>query len=244
MDSFPLWDSSLGLVGILVGSLSLTILNINFFKKKNRSSSNLLPFLNHLGLTYLHWGWTIPVIPLFATYIGVIGTTIITLISPKNSSRNNQKFLPFSLSEGIIIDTLIILLVRAIFIAQVNPFQLSLAIGLCGWLIGWRLPPKTGWKLIGSGLLTLGWLLSVFEIPSQAIAISLWGIIWLGRRLKYSGSRRDFFIIFLIGLQVHWLMVRLPIIQPILSKIVDFTNTSNNPLLLSSIILFTYLLLY
>ena len=157
MDSFPLWDSSLGLVGILVGSLSLTILNINFFKKKNRSSSNLLPFLNHLGLTYLHWGWTIPVIPLFATYIGVIGTTIITLISPKNSSRNNQKFLPFSLSEGIIIDTLIILLVRAIFIAQVNPFQLSLAIGLCGWLIGWRLPPKTGWKLIGSGLLTLGW---------------------------------------------------------------------------------------
>ncbi|MDJ0581499.1 hypothetical protein, partial [Crocosphaera sp.] len=241
MDTFPLWDSLLGLVIMLVGSLSLTILTVNCFKNQNRSTSNFLPFLNHLGLTYLQWGWTFPVIPLLATYIGVIGTTIITLISPKNSSRNNHKFLPFSLSEGIIIYALIIVLVRAIFIAQVNPFQLSLAIGLCGWLMGWRSPPKTGWKLIGSGLLTLGWLLSVFVIPSQAIAISLLAIIWLGRRLKYSGSRRDFFIIFLIGLQIHWLLLRVAIFQPIWSNIIDFTNTSNQSFVLSSIILFPYL---
>ena len=58
-------------------------------------------------------------------------------ISIKNNSRNNQRILSFSLTEGIIIYALIIILVRAIFLAQVDVFQLSLAIGLCGWLMGW-----------------------------------------------------------------------------------------------------------
>ena len=241
MDSFPLWHSFLGLVGMLVGSLSLTILTVKFFKDNNQSSNNSLPLLNHLGLTYLHWGWTLPGIPLIATYIGVIGTAVITFISPVNNSRNNQRILSFSLTEGIIIYALIILLVRAIFLAQVDVFQLSLAIGLCGWLMGWRSPPKTPWKWIGSCLLTLGWLLSVFVIPSQAIAISLLAIIWLGRRLKKYGSRLYFFMIFIIGVQIHWLLVRSPFSQPIWSNIIDFTNTSNHTFVLSSIVLFPYL---
>ncbi|MDJ0731327.1 MAG: hypothetical protein QNJ33_15180 [Crocosphaera sp.] len=243
MDSFPLWHTFLGLLGMLVGSLSLTILTLNLFKEKNQSYSHSLPLLNHLALTYLHWGWTLPGIPLVATYIGVIGTTIITLISPKDTQKSNQRLLPFSLTEAIIIYALIILLVRAIFLAQVNIFQLSLAIGLCGWLMGWKSPPKTFWKWTGSGLLTLGWLLSVFVIPTQAIAISLLAIIWLGKHLKNSGSRRDFFLIFLIGLQINWLLVRLPIFQTIWSNIIDLTNTENQPFVLLSIGLFPYIYL-
>lgn len=116
MDTFPLWHTFLGLIGMLIGSLSLTILTIKLFKDNSQSSSHSLPLLNHLGLTYLHWGWTLPGIPLIATYVGVIATTIITLISPKNTEINNKRFLPFSLTEAIIIYALMILLVRAIFI--------------------------------------------------------------------------------------------------------------------------------
>ncbi|ACB52492.1 conserved hypothetical protein [Crocosphaera subtropica ATCC 51142] len=241
MDTFPLWHTFLGLIGMLIGSLSLTILTIKLFKDNSQSSSHSLPLLNHLGLTYLHWGWTLPGIPLIATYVGVIATTIITLISPKNTEINNKRFLPFSLTEAIIIYALMILLVRAIFIAEVNIFQLGLAISLCGWLMGWRSPPKTPWKWLGSGTLTLGWLLSVFVIPSQAIAISLLAITWLGKHFKISGSRRDFILIFLIGLQVHWLMVRLPILQTVWTNIIDLTNTNSHPFVLSSVGLFPFL---
>ncbi|MDJ0846167.1 MAG: hypothetical protein QNJ08_18265, partial [Crocosphaera sp.] len=243
MDSFPLWHTFLGLMGMLIGSLSLTLLTIYFFKDNGQSPGNSLPLLNHLGLTYLHWGWTLPGIPFMATYLGVVGTIIITLISPRNTEKNNQKFLPFSLTEAIIIYALIILLVRAIFLTQVDIFQLGLAIGLCGWLMGWRSPPKTPWKWLGSATLMLGWLLSVFTIPAQAIAISLLAITWLGKRLKTSGSRRDIILIFLIGLQVNWLMVRLSILQTVWTNIVDYTNTTDYPFVLSSISLFPYLFL-
>ncbi|MGK7956828.1 MAG: hypothetical protein AB4063_16500 [Crocosphaera sp.] len=243
MDSFPLWHTFLGLVGMLVGSLSLTLLTIKFFNHQEQSSSRSLPLLNHLGLTYLHWGWTLPGIPLIATYIGVVCTTIISLMAPENTQKKNKKLLPFSLTEAIIIYALIILLVRAIFIAEVNIFQLSFAIGLCGWLMAWRSPPKTPWKWIGSGLLTLGWLLSVFVIPSQAIAVSLLAIIWLGRRLNNSGSRRDFLILFLIGLQINWLLLRLSILQPIWTNIINLTGTENNPFILVSVGLFPYIFL-
>ncbi|MEL4894554.1 hypothetical protein [Crocosphaera sp. Alani8] len=240
MDSFPLWHTFLGLIGMLVGSLSLTGLTIKFFKPKSQSFGNSLSLLNHLGLTYLHWGWTLPGIPIIATYIGVIGTTIITLISPQKN-ENNKHFLPFSLSGGIVIYALIILLVRAIFITEVSIFQLGLAVGLCGWLIGWRSPPKTPWKWIGAGLLSLGWLLSVFVMPMQAITISFLAISLLVRRLKYSGSRRDFIITFLIGLQVNWLFFRLPILQPIWGNIIDLSSANNYPFVLTSIGLFPYL---
>ncbi|MDJ0598762.1 MAG: hypothetical protein QNJ37_07995 [Crocosphaera sp.] len=243
MDSFPLWHTFFGLIGMLIGSLSLTILTINFFKNNDQSIGNSLLLLNHLGLTYLHWGWTLPGIPLVATYLGVIGTTVITLLSPNDTEENKQNFLPFSLTEAIIIYALIILLVRAIFIAQIDVYQLSLAIGLCGWLMGWRSPPKTPWKWLGSATLILGWLLSVFVIPTQAIAISLLAITWLGKRLKTAGSRRDIILIFLIGLQIHWLIFRLPILQTVWTNVIDFTNTNNYPFVLSSVVLFPYLFL-
>ncbi len=241
MDSFPLWHTFLGLIGMFIGSLSLTLLTINLFKDK--FNSNYLRLFNHLGLTYLHWGWTLPGIPIIATYLGVIGTTIITLFSPKNTNNNKNNFLPFSFSEAIIIYALIILLVRAIFVTQVDIFNLGLAIGLCGWLMGWRSPPKTPWKWLGSATLILGWLLSVFVVPVQAIAISLLAILWLGKRLKTSALRRDIILIFLIGLQIHWLIFRLPILQNVVTTIIDFTNSNDHPFVLSSIVLFPYLLL-
>ena len=48
-------------------------------------------------------------------------------------------------------------------------------------------------------------------------------------------------MIFIIGVQIHWLLVRSPFSQPIWSNIIDFTNTSNHTFVLSSIVLFPYL---
>ncbi len=243
MDSFTLWHTFLGLVVMFFCSLSLTILTIKFFKNNSSSSTSSLSLLNHLGLTYLHWGWTIPGIPLIATYIGVIGTTVLTLFSPQNTNKKSQKLLPFSLTEAIIIYALIILLVRAIFMAQVNIFQLGLAIGMCGWLMGWHSPPKTPWKWVASSLLTLGWLLSVFTVPSQAIAISVLAIIWLVKPLNKSGSRRSFLLIFIIGLQIHWLLSRLPSLQNFYGLFLSTTNTENMPFVWLSLGLFPYLII-
>ncbi|MEM8780133.1 MAG: hypothetical protein AAGF26_14925, partial [Cyanobacteria bacterium P01_G01_bin.49] len=152
MDSFPLWQSFWGLLGMILGSLSLTVLTISIFRTQSQLDKPLFPLLNHLGLAYLNWGWTFIGFPLIATYVGVIGTTIISLVSPNNAAKKSQKFLPFSLTGAIVIYALIILLIRSIFIAQVNIFYLGLAIGLCGWLMGWRSPPKTLWKWVGSSL--------------------------------------------------------------------------------------------
>ncbi len=243
MDSFTLWHTFLGLVVIFLGSVSLTILTINYFKDNSSYSSSFLPLLNHLGLTYLHWGWTMPGVPLIATYIGVIGTTVLTLLFPQNTNKKSKKFLPFSLTESIIIYALVILLVRAIFIAQVNIFQLGLAIGMCGWLMAWHSPPKTPWKWVGSSLVTLGWLLSVFTVPSQAIAISLLAIIGLVKHLKKSGSRRDFFLIFIIGLQIHWLLSRLPSFENFFIYFISTTKTENMPFVWLSLGLFPYLII-
>ncbi|MEA5510665.1 hypothetical protein VB715_12905 [Crocosphaera sp. UHCC 0190] len=242
MDSFPLWYTVWGLLGMMVGSLSLTALTLKIFQTNSESSNTPLPLLNHLTLTYLHWGWTLPGIPLIATYIGVIGTTILTLFSP-HDTRPTRKFLPFSLTEAIIIYALVILLIRAIFMAHVNIFQLGLAVALCGWLMGWRSPPQTPWKWVGSSLLCLGWLLSVFTYPLQAIAVSFLAILWLGKRLKNSWLRRDFGLIFLIGLQIPWLIGRLSFLSGFFEGITQFTGTQSNSLVLLSLGLFPYLIL-
>ena len=241
MDSFPLWHSLLGLIGMGLGSLSLTFLTLKFFKNQRSSSSGSLAVLNHLGLSYLHWGWTLPGIPVIATYLGVISTTIITLFSPPTRQKKNKRLLPFSLTEGIIFYALIIMIVRAIFMTQVDFFQLALAISLCGWLMGWRSPPKTPWKWVGSGFLILGWFLSVFTIPSQAIAVSLLAIIWLARRVRYSHSRRDYLLIFLIGLQIHWLLFRLVIVDDILTYLINISAANDYPFVLFSVLGFPYL---
>ncbi|MGK7939850.1 MAG: hypothetical protein AB4062_06810 [Crocosphaera sp.] len=243
MDSFPLWYSISGLIGMGLGSFCLTFLTLKFFKNPSSSSSHSLPLLNYLGLSYLHWGWTLPGIPLIATYLAVIGTTIITLLSPNNAKKDNQSLLQFSLTEGVIFYALIIMLVRVIFMTQVNVFQLALAIGLCGWLMGWRTPPKTLWKWVGSSLLILGWFLSVLTIPSQAIAISLLAILWLARRVKYSYSRRDYLVIFLIGLQIHWLLSRWMIFDDLWNSLINITAANNYPFVLFSILGFPYLLI-
>ena len=183
MDSFQL-DRSLGGLGVMaIAALSLSVLANNLLVGTRRRWQERLLLLNHLGLSYLHWGWAISGIPLAATYGGMVGTTAITLYGfSRQGTAETQKSsnLPFSLNGALILYALLILLIRAIFFASVPVPQLGLAIALGGALIlgqttqefrrggASRLGKSLSlehWEAIAGTLIGLGWLVSVSTIP-------------------------------------------------------------------------------
>ncbi|MFN6570762.1 DUF2157 domain-containing protein [Dendronalium sp. ChiSLP03b] len=165
MDSFRLWQNPLDWLTVAIASPILTLVTV--LTCNNRTFTNLqtgkLPLINILGLSYLHWGWKIPGLPLIAVYLAMIGTTIITVYLNQDMGRrgdgrmrgdfnenelyrtdrtsenqSEQRFgLGISLYAVVIVYGLLALLARAIFVAQVDVTQLGLAIGICGWLITW-----------------------------------------------------------------------------------------------------------
>ncbi len=154
MDSFQLWQNPLDLVAVAIAWPTLTAITV--LLSKNRAIfTNLrtgkLPLANILGLSYLHWGWQLPGFPLIAIYVAMIGTTIITIYHNyqqpnivSEEDRSNRRSLSISLTAAVIIYALIVLLVRAIFVAGVNVTQLGLAIGICGWLVTWLVQERVG----------------------------------------------------------------------------------------------------
>ncbi|AUB34354.1 protein of unknown function DUF2157 [Nostoc flagelliforme CCNUN1] len=154
MDSFRLWQNPKDWIVVAIACPSLTAITI--LLSKNRSIfpnllTGKLPLINILGLNYLHWGWQLRGFPLIAVYVAMIGTTIITVYhnyqQPNPISEEDRRDvydglrqrqrLSISLSASVIIYALIVLLVRAIFVAKVDVTQLGLAIGICGWLVTW-----------------------------------------------------------------------------------------------------------
>lgn len=261
MDSFNLWNNPIN--WLVLGIASLFLSTITILLAKNRTiihnfPSGKLPFLNILSLSYLHWGWKISGFPLIAVYIAMIGTTLITVYQKLKQPRTNTTIQDNHWEVGIyfvvIIYGLLGLLFRAIFVAGVQITQLGLAIGICGWLAVWlsaknltSTPSLAAiWRKIGGTLLFLGWLVSVFTQPAQAIIIS--GLIlWVfSQRLQIHNSKIDFTAIFFIGLQTTWLGWRLvpeQLQQFIINTATYLTNSQNQPLALSSLALFPYLIL-
>ena len=245
MDSFRLWQNPVDWIVVAIACPTLTAITV--LLSKNRTIfANLhtgkLPLANILGLSYLHWGWQLRGFPLIAVYVAMIGTTIITLYhnlyqQPNPISEEDRRGLSISLTAAVIIYALIVLLVRAIFVAGVNVTQLGLAIGICGWLVTW-LAERVGeageqgsrgaggaeevtvifspfssslllWEKLGGILLFLGWLVSVVNYPWQAIAVSGLGLWFVGSCLRRYSLKADLAAVFVIGLQTIWLFWRL-----------------------------------
>ena len=121
-----------------------------------------------------------------------------------------------SVDSGLSFDALavmlsgVILLVRSLLVAQVPPYQLGLAAGICGWLLVWLTRQKASrvvWERAGFGLLLLGWIATVRQVPPlQAIAISVLALnlIWLKLRRFWT---RDYLLAVLgISLQTYALV--------------------------------------
>ncbi|BCU11139.1 hypothetical protein [Microcystis aeruginosa] len=255
MDSLGLWRNPLDWLIVAVAALSLTAVTVQLFRGRYGGTgpagfSQSLP--NHLGLSYLHWGWAIGGFPLLATYLGVVGTTLISLSRVPEAARQEgesrrARLAPFSLNEAIVVYGLVILLVRAIFIAQVEISQLGLAVGICGWLASWQTRQSVSlWQRIGGSLLLLGWLLSVGETPWQALAVSGLSLLFFARRIGYSWRKFDLAAALLIGLQGLWLAWRLlpdTFRQGAITLGTGLTGAEATPWALLSLVLFPYLVL-
>ncbi|MDZ7963462.1 MAG: DUF2157 domain-containing protein [Nostoc sp. DedSLP03] len=144
MDSFKLWQNPVDWIVVAIACPTLTAITV--LLSKNRTIfTNLhtgkLPLVNILGLSYLHWGWQLRGFPLIAVYLATIATTIITIyhnpFQQPHTVSDDRRRLSISLPATVIIYSLIVLLVRAIFVTKVDVALLGLAIGICGWLMTW-----------------------------------------------------------------------------------------------------------
>jgi len=256
MDSFKLWHNPFD--WLVVAAATVTLTTTTFLLGKNRllftKPNQKLSILNILGLGYLHWGWEIPGFPLIALYIAMVGTSLIAiyqkrqpLTSPISEDESNpQNKLNISLPALLVVYALIVLLVRGIFVVHLDVQQLGLAIGICGWLVTWVAPRSATsrfWDVSGSCLLFLGWLVTIPNYPSQAIAVSGLSLWFLTRRLQRYGLKVDLTAILIIGLQTIWLcwrLVPLELQQWAQATGIKLTN-AQQPELLLSVALFPYI---
>ncbi|MEM9003392.1 MAG: hypothetical protein AAGE59_07700, partial [Cyanobacteria bacterium P01_F01_bin.86] len=158
MDGFDLWREPVGLGVLLLAILSLMGLTVWLYRipfEQLASSSEKRPWLKHVLLSTVHLGWGFTAIPGLAVYVGVIGTTALSLWQQQVSHRqlstgprplhNPQKNtedslvpkLSVNLNSILMLYGLGLLLIRAIFGAHMPIAQLGLAIGTCGFLIAW-----------------------------------------------------------------------------------------------------------
>jgi hypothetical protein len=255
IDSLGLWYNPLDWLIVALATTSLTAITMQLYKVEDKVTGyRQLPnnLSIHLGLSYLHWGWRIADFPLWATYLGVVGTTLMIVFRGsrekqlEEETQTTAQLIPFSLNGAIVTYALAILLIRAIFIAGVDITQLGLAVGISGWLISQQ--AKTfipWWERIGGGLLLFGWLLSVVEVPWQALGVTVLGILFFTRRLFRAWLKLDYAIILLIGLQGLWLLWSLipnAIAQEIIQKLTTLTDAQATPWTLLSIALLPYLI--
>ncbi|MHC5598947.1 MAG: glycosyltransferase family protein, partial [Nostoc sp.] len=291
MDSFRLWQNPVDWIVVAIAWPTLTAITVLLYKNRTifaNLHTGILPLANILGLSYLHWGWQVPGFPLIAVYVAMIGTTIMTVYhnlyqqpNPISAEDGSDVYdglrlrgrLSISLPAAVVIYALIVLLVRAIFVARVDVMQLGLAIGICGWLVTWLAQRPAGeaeevtvifspsptspsspsspsslllWERLGGILLFLGWLVSVVDYPWQAIAVSGLGLWFVGNRLRRHSLKVDLAAVFVIGLQticLGWRLVPDNLQKLAIATGTQLTNSQNEPGVLLSIALFPYVVL-
>jgi hypothetical protein len=138
MDRFGLWQNPVNWIVVAIASICLSAITVLIGKSQifaaNLANQKLF-LVNILGLSYLHWGWNLPIFPLIALYLAVVGTTLITAYQTRLRSQQTDNGI--SLSALVVVYALLVLLVRGIFIHHLDVTQLGLAVGLCGWLLTW-----------------------------------------------------------------------------------------------------------
>ena len=261
MDGLHLWQQGLGVIVNLAAALTLSFV----MRALLPSLTARPPLLNMLGLSWLHWGWSITGMPLLAVYIGSIGTAALTYREAENqrseSSADPETATQPALSVLIIGLATLLLIGRAILAAQVPVEQLGLAFGICGWLFCWLTRRGQSqlaqlWSNLGIGLLLLGWAVSIAaDPPWQAVAVSGLGLWLLGDRLLgdrllgHSSAPRqtsDISVIafLLLGLQTYGLLWRLvpeSLRQGFLETAAQIFGSDGMPLVLLGLAGFPYL---
>ncbi|MBW4598297.1 MAG: DUF2157 domain-containing protein [Calothrix sp. FI2-JRJ7] len=254
IDGFKLWQSGTDVIFAVIASVILTMITILIGNSRLFAANLPNPFfrrLQILGLSYLHSGWSIPGFPLVAVYIGMIGTSLLTVYQTlyKPHENSKQSTTQINLPVSVIIYSLLLLLFRAIFVVGIDITLLGLAIGICGWLAVWLSMrdsdnvQSTGWQFAGATLLFIGWAVSVITHPIQALAVSGLSLWYFWRRLELYSYNFDYAAVFTIGLQANWLLWRI-IPVGVRSNIIVFVISVthyNDAWVLLSLGLFPYL---
>ena len=260
IDGLGLWNNIGEYLIVVFASFFLTTIVIYFYKKPNVSIKwiSIAP-LNLLGLSYLHYGWRVSGFPILAIYLSVIGTAIASIFHNQSQKitetieiQNKTNTRDPLTGIAIVIYTLLILLTRAIFIANVDITKLGLALGISGWiLLKNNILNQIKGKLfvqnwIGISLLLLGWLVSLDAQPWQALIINIISLLLLAENLQKSWRPIQLSAIFLIGLQttrLGWRLILITTGQNLVETTTQIFNTQNSPQSLLSLAWFPYLIL-
>lgn len=256
IDGLKLWQSGVGLAIALFAALVLTTLTIRLLKSTTNTQHQQLILVNSVGLSWLHWGWGWAGFPILATYIGTVGTSFSLFYQyqgndpPRQTSRNQV-----SLAITTVTAATLLLLTRAIFVVKIPISRLGLAIAISGWLCCWLSQrnytqdqelSNRPLNIAGVALLLIGWLVCISTIPLQVIAISGLGLWLLFARLRRHWQFQDLTAIFLVGLQLFWLLWRLiptQFRQNLIAFGVEIAGTAFMPQAFLGVVLFPYILL-
>ena len=252
MDGFHLWQSGIGWMMAAIAAIVLTFVTVRTLVLAPDTSKLLIG--TAIGLNFLNWGWGWAGFPLVATYLGTIGTSaaILAFDRPAQSrdSEGAGRNRPLGLGTITLAFGALLLVFRAAFVAHVPPEQLALAIGISGWLLVWQSrldATRKLWLQFGVGLLLLGWLLAVqATLPGQAIVITGLVLWLLVDALRRSPQRDYVTLIFLVGLQLCWLLWRMiPAVsqQWLIDRSIQLAGTEGMPIALIGLGLFPYLAL-
>ena len=230
MDGFKLLQSPGGLGIAAVASLLLTLATVRLLP---RPKTSVLAIANILGLSWLHWGWSghWTSVPVLATYVGCIGTSLILLkrsrtgMTPAGRESLGTDVSSTELSEVpsersatppswlsrlapadlLLPFAVLLLLFRACVVVKVPVDQLGLAFGICGWLLCWLARNDSArrfWAVVGVGLLIIGGAAGLGAVtPWQSVLTGGLGLWLLGDRLIRHRKSAD-----LVGLEVVGLM--------------------------------------
>jgi hypothetical protein len=232
MDGLKVGQSAAGVGVMAIAAIILTSITLSLL----RTNVGLPPAvnfhltaLNAIGLSWLHWGWNWDGVPLIVTYIGTVGTafclsyqlqqrdrqrTRLPESTPESNSEAEPRPAPFpdlfSLGTIAIAFSVLLLIGRAVFGAQVPLNQLGLAFGICGWQFCYLSRPianRVIWNRVGAGLMLWGWVIVVsVQPPWQAIAVSGLGLWLLWDRFKANWRTADLIALLGVGLQAFWLL--------------------------------------
>jgi hypothetical protein len=266
MDGFRLLHTPNGIILAAIAAVLLSVATVRLLPRPKTSG---LAMINALGLSWLHWGWGLPPIPLLATYVGCVGTSLVVLRqesllgrahesvtaaadelgSPPEEVELSPSWLRQLAPTHILLPfAILLLLFRALVVAQIPAEQLSLAFGICGWLLCWlarKHRARQVWGLMGAGLLLIGWGVGVgAAVPWQAALVSGLGLWLLGDRLQRLRQPADFVGLVLVGLATIVQLVELvpkPVGERITNTSLDWVGSAGMPAALWGVGLFPYL---
>lgn len=256
IDGFRLWNSPVGVSIAAIAALILTVILVILL----RPNSSVLSIGTAIALSWLNLGWNQAGIPFAAAYIGTVGATAVLLredrrtvnrqISADELESQATREPILDLSTIAIAFSVLLLVARAVFVAQVSLNQLALAIGLCGWLLCWlarRTRTRIGWAWAGGGLLLTAWLVAFqTEPPWQAFLVSGLALWLLVDALQRTGKTVFLPMGFLVGLQMVWLSWYLfPFAwrEQVLTLSVQLAGNAGMPYVLTGLGFFPYIVL-